>query len=634
MIKPTSYEDETNITKLVDAKYGELILAEVTCIKQKITRTSRNVILECEVSDETAILTIKFMHFNAGMKQATKEGTQFRILGKVESITRTKDFFKDEMIMVHPRIRSSKAKLANVLTARYPSIGKIPENILRKIINQELVNLAKDEAQQVRFENFRILHCPAPAEFNLIQDNTIINNLKKDEWLAHILFKNKQKNSIKHNYVPKINYTKNNLSEFTQALDFALTKSQEKAISDITNDLTAKTAMRRLIHGDVGCGKTIVAAFASFLVAKANYQVAFMCPTTILAVQHYNRLSKLFTKLKLDSVLLTSAIRGKERIRIIEQINKEKNLIIFGTHSLLQEKVVIPNLGLAIIDEQQRFSVAQRKTLEKKAKIAHALMLSATPIPITLELGMLSHLDISRILERPFKSEIKTLIFSQDRINDILQRINQEQLQTFWICPLIRSSDQNDLRAAEDEYQKIKKYFPDLATALIHSGLDSKDKLAAMQDFESGKTRLLIATTVVEVGIDAPEADVIVIDHAERLGLSQLHQLRGRVGRSGRAGFCALLYDENLSKTAIQRLKIIHSTDDGFEIAKEDLRLRGPGDLIGKRQSRTDKYRFADLFDDYHMLQEIKMQAQEMLISDPIKADNCIDFWLGGMLQG
>ncbi|MBF2735270.1 MAG: ATP-dependent DNA helicase RecG [Betaproteobacteria bacterium AqS2] len=638
-LRPSHYEDETRVTAIADAEPGVPALFEGICEKQVATYR----VLEFVLADDTGRLTVTFVRFNPGMRSATAVGKRLRLFGQPQAGGRGGLLRRGPLRLVHPRLRGAEAPLPAHLTARYPKVAGFSEAVIARHVQRELLRLRelgdplppplrRRSGTLPLAESLRLLHRPQPHELPLIEKRAL-PSLKFDEWLAHIAFKQRQKSRIRHSEAPALAAPAGAIDEFAKRLPFVLTACQRGAMEEIAADLGGSRAMRRLLHGDVGSGKTVVAAFACWLALRAGRQAAIMCPTVILASQHHRRLKPIFAALGFECHLLVSATKATERRALLQRLATQQDcFLVIGTHSLVQDEVEMPLLSLAVIDEQQRFSVAQRKKLESKARVAHVLMMSATPIPITLELGMLAHLDTSRLVEKPQRGAIRTLVFNASRTDEVLREIVRHQLQTYWICPLIKQGAAAGLRAAEDEYERIRALLPGLPAALIHGSMDSARKLAAMNEFETGAIRLLVATTVVEVGIDAPEADAIVINHAERLGLSQLHQLRGRVGRGSSKGFCALLYDPGLAEQAVKRLRVIHAESDGFAIAREDLRLRGPGDLVGKRQSRAFKYVFADLFRDAAAVEAAQkalagLDAQQLEALQP-----WLDFWLGNLL--
>lgn len=637
-IKPTDFENFGTPCALSDAPLDRPFLAEVTCEEQKaVGRWPRQTLLVA-ASDDTARLCIRLHNFNAGLRSMLAPGQQVRVYG--QAVTEGSINLQADIELVHPRLLSVNDPLPEHLIPVYPAIGRLaPQRLQRSVsIAVEFVSRTyPDLPSETRTnsatlplpETLRLFHTPRPEEAEL-QAEAVMHSLKHDEWLAHMIFQQHKKMQLQRRQAAAIpSQPEHDIQHFEQYFDFKFTADQCKAMLEIAADIAQPVAMRRLVHGDVGCGKTLVAAFGCWLAARNKQRCAIMCPTVILASQHHARLRPVYAKLGINCVLLLGSMRAKERREAIATVTAEPNSVIIGTHALFQEKTQLPELQLAVIDEQHRFGVAQRKALERKGGGAHVLMLSATPIPRTLELGMLSHLEVTKIVERPQKGEIRTLLFSAERSNEVLARIIDQGLQAYWICPLIKKSAKSNLRAAEEEFARISKFAPQLNPTLIHGQLDNTAKLDAMRSFEQGTTRLLIATTVVEVGVDAPEADVIVIDHCERLGLSQLHQLRGRVGRGKKTGFCALLYDPGLSEKAQVRLQTMHETTDGFEISKADLKLRGPGDIVGKRQSGMPKYRFADFDDEPLMIEQAKETAQWLLEHEPTAAEEHYRLWLG-----
>lgn len=637
MIRPLSYDDETRTTPVAQAVPGVPFLAEVTCLRLRTAGSWKKPIVECLVEDESGKMLVRLMADTAWIRKAFEPGSRVRLFGKVSGGGEL-GLFGAVGTMVHPRLRSADRDLPQHMTARYPTIGRIAEATLAQMVRSELdafdgaedpipPALRRESGTCPMAESLRILHKPRPGEVADVGRKAVAS-LKHDEWVAHIAFRRHQNAGLKRRKAPGIPSSDADIDAFERELPFRLTGSQRTAMREVAADLRAGHAMRRLVHGDVGCGKTLVAAFACWLTARAGRLAAVMCPTVILASQHHRRLTPLFEGLGVRCAFLVGSVRGKARREALEAAAGGGSTVVIGTHALVQDKTEMPDLSLAVIDEQHRFGVNQRKALERKGPGAHVLMMSATPIPRTLELGMLSHLDISRMTERPNRADIRTLVFSSKRVDQVLREIVEHDLQAYWICPLIKKSAKLNLRAAEDEFTRISMLAPELRAALIHGRSDAAAKLQAMGDFESGKTRLLVATTVVEVGVDAPEADVIVIDHAERLGLSQLHQLRGRVGRGDKTGFCALLYEPDLSEKAIERLKVIRENSDGFVIAREDLRQRGPGDIVGKRQHGVPKYRFADLDDDPKLLEGARKAAERLLRDHPDDAYRHIRLWM------
>jgi ATP-dependent DNA helicase RecG len=431
---------------------------------------------------------------------------------------------------------------------------------------------------------------------------------------------------------------KNKLTNiFVDKLEFELTGAQKKVIQEIKNDLDKNYPMQRLLQGDVGSGKTVVATIAALQVIENGSQVAFMAPTEILAEQHYRKLSKWLTPLNIKVAWLTGSQSKKDREVSLSLTQSGEANIVVGTHALFQDHVIFKKLGLSIIDEQHRFGVEQRLALRKKGQLdkviePHQLMMSATPIPRTLSMSYFADLDVSIIDELPKGREaIVTKLFSEDRRDEILKRVHEvchTGAQVYWVCPLIEESEVLQLQTAEETYLNMQSHFQDLKVGLVHGRMKSSEKQKVMSDFVKGDIQLLVATTVIEVGVDVPNATLMVIENAERMGLSQLHQLRGRVGRGSLKSTCILLFQKKLSELARQRLKVIFENTDGFIIAQEDLNIRGPGEFLGVRQSGVPMLRIANLNRDFKLLEEAKAIADQLLEDNPEASHLHLKRWL------
>ena len=416
-------------------------------------------------------------------------------------------------------------------------------------------------------------------------------------------------------------------NEFIARLPFALTGAQNRVLDEIYADLIRNTPMNRLVQGDVGCGKTIVAALSALQAVDSGYQAALMAPTEILAEQHFLKLKPLLEPLGVQVILLIGSLRAKEKALRQEMVASGQAQVVIGTHALIQETVKFHKLGLSIVDEQHRFGVEQRLKLRnavQEGTLPHLLMLSATPIPRTLAMSYLADIDVSVIDELPpGRTPIVTTLISMDRTAEVtsaVQRAVSAGSQIYWVCPLIEDSEKSDLTAATLRHDALQKELPNCHIALLHGAMTPEEKQSVMNAFCAGETDILVATTVIEVGVDVPNASVMIIEHAERFGLSQLHQLRGRVGRGNKKSFCLLLYSPNLSEVGKERLSVIRSSTDGFEIAREDLRLRGPGEFMGAKQSGAPLLRFADLNHDTELLEAARQASQSWLSTDPKSA--------------
>jgi ATP-dependent DNA helicase RecG len=417
------------------------------------------------------------------------------------------------------------------------------------------------------------------------------------------------------------------------ALPFRLTGAQQRAQYEIACDLAQPHPMQRLLQGDVGSGKTIVAALAMLHAVEAGYQAALMAPTEILAEQHYLKLATWMAPLGIEVAWLTGSLKKREKAAVLEKVGAGETALMVGTHALIEENVIFHRLGLAIVDEQHRFGVRQRLALKDKGRFAHQLAMSATPIPRTLAMSYYADLDVSVLDELPpGRTPVSTRLVSAARRHEIVARVRdacQSGGQAYWVCPLIEESETLQLQTAEDTYTQLLNDLPTLRVGLVHGRLKGEEKAAVMAAFAANEIQVLVATTVIEVGVDVPNASLMIIEHAERFGLSQLHQLRGRVGRGAEKSACILLYAQPLGQIARARLKVIFESTDGFEIAREDLRLRGPGEFIGARQSGLPLLRYADL-EDAVLVEQARALADQLLRDAPTIAETHLERWLGG----
>jgi ATP-dependent DNA helicase RecG len=508
------------------------------------------------------------------------------------------------------------------------------------------------------------LHSPPPAaELEALEARThpAWRRIKFDELLAQQLSMRRHYRQRQSVAAPRLSRYAELSRQLLAGLSFSLTRAQQRVLAEIRSDLARAHPMQRLLQGDVGSGKTVVAALAALQAVESGYQVAVMAPTEILAEQHYVKFSQWLAPLHVGLARLAGNLGRRDKRTQLEGVSGGAAQVVVGTHALFQEEVKFQRLGLAIVDEQHRFGVLQRLALRLKgaggAEQPHQLMMSATPIPRTLAMSFYADLDVSVIDELPpGRTPVVTKVVSDSRRDEVIARVRDACLQgrqAYWVCPLIeesedaaqphawpdrpaarsssrRRSEALQLQTALDTFERIKRTFPELAVGLVHGRLASAEKAAVMQAFESGVLQLLVATTVIEVGVDVPNASLMVIENAERMGLSQLHQLRGRVGRGADTSVCILLYQSPLSDTARQRLRIIYESSDGFEVARHDLRMRGPGALLGARQSGVPMLRFADLERDLDLLEAAREAADRLLRKWPERADAHLERWLGG----
>jgi ATP-dependent DNA helicase RecG len=645
---PIRYIDETIVTPIRDIQMGLLSQVEAEVIRAEIVYKPKKMLI-VQVKDESASLQLRFLHFYTSQMKMFEAGNRIRILGEARH-----NLFTFEMI--HPQcklIRDSDV-LPQSLTPIYSLVAGVGQKTVKDAIDKvflrfDLKNCLKDLFLPAIYEK---LHLPNlyeslksihhPKDFKEVASHETFTSrpyqrIIFDEFLAQQL-------SLRSNYLIRRALTatplkaKNKLTTmFMEKLEFNLTEAQKKVIQEIKNDLEKNYPMQRLLQGDVGSGKTVVATIAALQVIENGSQVAFMAPTEILAEQHYRKLTGWLTPLDIKVAWLTGSQSKKDREISLNMTTSGEAQIVLGTHALFQEHVVFKKLGLSIIDEQHRFGVEQRLALRKKGALnkmiePHQLMMSATPIPRTLSMSYFADLDVSVIDELPKGREaIVTKLFSEDRRNEILKRVYEvchAGAQVYWVCPLIEESEVLQLQTAEATFLNMKSHFKDLKVGLVHGKMKSSEKQRVMSEFVNGNIQLLVATTVIEVGVDVPNATLMVIENAERMGLSQLHQLRGRVGRGSLKSTCILLFHKKLSELARQRLKVIFENTDGFIIAQEDLNIRGPGEFLGVRQSGVPMLRIANLNRDFKLLEEAKTIADQLLEDYPEASHLHLKRWL------
>ena len=644
---PLRYEDETRIVSVHDALSGETVQIEGTVVETQIRfRPGRQLI--SEIDDGSGRLMMRFFNFYPSQKNALSPGAKVRVMGEIRQ-----GFFGAEM--VHPRFRILRGEvpLPQALTPVYSTTAGLGQEVLRKLAARALeqADLADTLPQLVikklkllpLDEAIRLLHNPTPdvdAQSLLDGTHAAWRRVKFDELLAQQLSMRlhyERRNSVRAH--PLLQYS--NMSRTLLAsVPFKLTRAQTRVLAEIRTDLTRPHPMQRLLQGDVGSGKTIVAALATLQAVESGYQAAVMAPTEILAEQHYRKFTAWLAPLGVEVAWLAGSLKKKERDKALADIASGKAALAIGTHALFQDEVTFGKLGLAIVDEQHRFGVHQRLALRQKGSRAgeavqpHQLMMSATPIPRTLAMSYYADLDVSVIDELPpGRTPVLTKLLSDTRRNEVIRRVRDACLdgrQAYWVCPLIEESEVLQLQTAIDTYQGLLATFPELNVGLVHGRLPNQEKANVMAAFQANATQLLVATTVIEVGLDVPNASLMVIEHAERMGLSQLHQLRGRVGRDSQSSVCILLYQSPLSQNARERLRIIFENADGFEIARQDLRLRGPGELLGARQSGVPMLRFADLEKDIDLLEAARTLAPQLLRDHQANAELHLQRWLGG----
>jgi ATP-dependent DNA helicase RecG len=640
---PLRYEDETKLTSLAKARSGEPVLVEAEVVESKVEYRGRRTLV-VKLTDGERELWVRFMHFYPSQQKQFKEGKHVRLFGEVRP-----GMFGDEM--VHPRYRivAPGAPLSKSLTPVYPTTAGLPQHQLRERINGALDTADLSDTldpkliAKLKLMPFRqavlFLHRPPPdVAAEKLDDRThpAWRRLKFDEILAQQLAMRIAYRERRAKTAPPLPETHTLTNALVKSLPFPLTRAQRTAHAAIGKDLAHAHPMRRLLQGDVGSGKTLVAAMAALQAIENGWQAALMAPTEILAEQHYLKLSHWLVPLGVKIAWLAGALKGREKKKTVEAIAAGEIQFAIGTHALFQEGVEFAKLGLAIVDEQHRFGVEQRLALSSRGQAGiepHQLMMSATPIPRTLSMTYYADLDVTVIDELPpGRTPVVTKLVSEERRDDVVARVRdavRDGEQAYWVCPLIEESEQLQLQTAIETFETMKDTFPDLAVGLVHGRLKPAEKAQVMADFKAKKIQLLVATTVIEVGVDVPNATLMVIEHAERMGLAQLHQLRGRVGRGAGHSNAILLYYQPLSDMARQRLKVIYETNDGFEIARADLALRGPGEYLGARQSGAPLLRFADLERDVDLVEIARNVAEDLINSKSPVVMTHLDRWLG-----
>lgn len=640
---PLRYEDRTQIRPIGGLQPGETALIEGNVIACDVAFGRRRSLL-AKIQDNTGTLTIRFYHFSKAQQNNLKNSGSIRCFGDVRTGAAGLE-------MYHPEYERSSEPLETALTPVYPTTEGLAQPRIRKIIQQVFNLMDKGQLVQPIGERFskltqpdintalRTAHMPGP-EIDVHQltegDHPALQRLAFEELLAHHLSmrKVKRKNQAlaSHAFSEESPLTE----EFLSNLAFSLTGAQQKVIGEIYGDLEQPHPMMRLVQGDVGSGKTIVAAFAALKAIANGFQAAIMAPTEILSEQHFLNFTDWLTPLGIQVTWLTGKTKGKKRTETLGLIETGTAHVVIGTHALFQESVQFANLGLMIIDEQHKFGVKQRLNLLQKGEQAglrpHQLVMTATPIPRTLTMSMYADMDVSVIDELPpGRQPITTTVFSDSRRPDVVARVQaacKTGSQAYWVCTLIDESEVMQCQAAEVTAQELTETLPELNIGLLHGRMKPQEKIDVMQEFKRGTIDLLVATTVIEVGVDVPNATLMIIENSERLGLAQLHQLRGRIGRGEKQSFCVLLYQKPIGAISKQRLTVMRDTQDGFVIAEQDLMIRGPGEIFGSRQSGEAQFRIADLIRDGHLLPEIQKLAEDILNQEPETGDALIKRWL------
>ncbi|MCD8514358.1 MAG: ATP-dependent DNA helicase RecG [Nitrincola sp.] len=646
---PIRYQDRTRIRPIGSLQLGEEVLIEGELKLADVVMGRRRSLL-CRIQDSTGQITLRFFHFNASQKNALRPGVSVRAFGEVRP-------GGAGLEMVHPEYQLATADKGIVapeqaLTPVYPMTEGLTQSRVRALVKQALEKLTDRDLPDYLPESLRrarglpelqaalrYLHQPPPnadQQALLAGRHPAQRRLALEELLAHHLSLTRVRQHIQQQGSWAMPEAPTLANTFLAQLPFQLTAAQQRVIAEIKQDLQRNVPMLRLVQGDVGSGKTLVAALAAVQVIAAGYQVAVMAPTEILAEQHYQNFSQWFATLNVEVAWLAGKVKGKQRQHQLAQIASGEAAVVVGTHALFQEEVQFARLALVVIDEQHRFGVHQRLSLREKGadgiRAPHQLIMTATPIPRTLTMSAYADLDCSIIDELPpGRTPVNTLVIADTRREEVIERVKQactQGRQAYWVCTLIEESEALQCQAAEVTAAHLAEQLPDLRIGLVHGRMKPAEKAAVMAEFKSANLDLLVATTVIEVGVDVPNASLMIIENPERLGLAQLHQLRGRVGRGSVESFCVLMYHPPLSKQGRERLQVMRETTDGFRIAEKDLQLRGPGEVLGTRQTGMMQFRIADLERDADLLSEVHLLAQP-LHQHPKRVDALINRWMG-----
>jgi ATP-dependent DNA helicase RecG len=641
---PRRYQDKTNITPLSNASVEDEILIEVSIDRIEVTPSRQRQLL-CYLSDnQNQRVLLRFFHFTQYQKQALVRGEIIQCFGEIK-------IGRQGLEMHHPEYRiisqDQKPLLESTLTPVYPLCAGVSQNKMKQWVNNALevlkASVIDDYFEKITTSNMPslkdslfLLHHPNKDEdlskieaFNHISQQRLII----EELAAHQLSLLKIKEARKSKESKPISIRSSLSSKLISSLEFDLTSAQSRCISQINEDISTSEPMHRLLQGDVGSGKTIVAVFALIQAAENSLQTAVMAPTEILARQHFQNFSNYLNPLGIQIAFLSGSQNTQERKDNLSLIETGKAKVIIGTHALFQENVYFADLALVIIDEQHKFGVHQRLSLSKKANVTpHQLVMTATPIPRSLTMSAYADLDTSIIDELPpGRQTIETVALSNARRDELIEKIKQiskEGRQIYWVCTLIEESEALRAESAEKTFTYLSDNLKDLKVVMIHGRLTKLEKEIIMSDFASGKTNLLVATTVIEVGVNVPNASLMIVENSERLGLAQLHQLRGRVGRGSEKSACVLLYQSPLSQTAKERLDILRQSNDGFLIAQKDLELRGPGEILGTQQTGIASMKIANIVRDAYLLKQVGYYSSKMLGAGHDSQNALISRWI------
>ena len=651
---PLRYQDRTRLMPLGALRLQQEVLVEGT-IQLSQVKFGRRRSLLCHISDGTGSLILRFFHFSKAQQLQLEKGRKIRCFGEIRN-------GPSSFEMVHPEYQLIDAgKIVPVdseLTPVYPTTEGLHQLSLRKLITQALASLENGlmpelvipEARCHNVADFsltealKFVHQPppdAPVQQLIDRQHPAQKRLAYEELLAQQLTMKKLRQQTQHHRAPALNPDPAQREALLNQLPFPLTKAQQRVLTEIEADMSKPFPMQRLVQGDVGSGKTVVAALAAIDAVSAGAQAVMMAPTELLAEQHFKTFTQWLTPLGMKVGWCAGKQTAAERRQVLEQLKSGEIKVAVGTHALFQDEVVFNQLGLVIIDEQHRFGVHQRLALRDKGRdvdtMPHQLVMTATPIPRTLAMTAYADLSVSVVDELPpGRTPVTTVVVSDGRRQDVIERVHaacQQNRQVYWVCTLIEESEHLQCQAAEDTATTLQESLPDLKIGLVHGRMKSAEKERVMTAFKSGELDMLVATTVIEVGVDVPNASLMVIENAERLGLAQLHQLRGRVGRGQVESHCVLMYHAPLSENGQARLKCLRESNDGFVIAQRDLEIRGPGEVLGTRQTGLPQFRVANLLEDQELLTVMEQAANKMLELAPEKAEALVTRWFAHKLD-
>ena len=644
---PMRYEDRTRITPISDVRPESFATIE-GYVQHTEVQFGRRPILSVTLSDGTSKIMLKFFNFNAGMKNSLATGVRVKAFGEIKRGRYMAEIHHPEYQIIR---NNQPLALAETLTPIYSTTEGLKQASLRKMTEQALAVLQNVQVAELLPEQYNphqyslkdalaLLHRPPPsvsAEVLEKGEHPAQKRLIFEELLAHNLAMQQLRLGVKQQYAEPLSYKTDLKQRFLESLPFQPTNAQKRVTEDIERDLAQASPMMRLVQGDVGSGKTLVAALAALTAIDNGKQVALMAPTEILAEQHANNFANWLRPFGIEVGWLAGKVKGKARNTQLEAIKNGDVQMIIGTHALFQESVEFKDLALIIIDEQHRFGVHQRLTLREKGAKAdhypHQLIMTATPIPRTLAMTVYADLDTSIIDELPpGRTPIKTVAISEDRRPEIVQRVYQacknEKRQAYWVCTLIDESEVLEAQAAAAIAEDLQRALPDLRIGLVHGRMKPQEKQEIMAEFKAANIDLLVATTVIEVGVDVPNASLMIIENSERLGLAQLHQLRGRVGRGATASHCVLMYKPPLGKISSKRLQVMRDSQDGFYIAEKDLEIRGTGEILGTKQTGSAEFKVANLMRDRKMIPLVQRYAKQIIVENPPLAEALIKRWL------